>query len=207
MFISPTDAVKFYDVSKPTLYKDMGDGRLSYTIDDRDRRKLNVAELDRLYQKRQTNFDGFTSAGVNLTDGLTEPNGNNPFISQQIKAIKEQIAQTKDREVELLEQQIEQLLAQVENLNRHLDETREEHRGYMRLLEDKRAEQGTHTSKFDEKLRDMEQQMSTIREENRRLQEERAERIRRAQERRKRKLTEETVKKNKIQNFFERLVG
>ena len=37
MFISPTNAVKMYEGSKPTLYKDMSDGKLSFTIDDRDR--------------------------------------------------------------------------------------------------------------------------------------------------------------------------
>jgi hypothetical protein len=45
MFISPTNAVKMYNVSKPTLYKDMSDGTLSFDKDDRGRRKLNVAEL------------------------------------------------------------------------------------------------------------------------------------------------------------------
>lgn len=62
--------------------------------------------------------------------------------ADRVKVIREQIDQSKNRKIELLEQQIEQFKDQIENLHRHLDETREEHRGYMRLLEDKREEQG-----------------------------------------------------------------
>ncbi len=149
MFISPTDAVKMYDVSKPTLYKDMSDGTISFTKDDRDRRKINVAELDRLYAKRQDAPEGLTSTNGNQWDGLTEPNVNNQHLAQQAKAIREQIEQSRNREIELLEAQIEQFKNQIENLHRHLDETREEHRVYVRLLEDKREEQGAKTSRWD----------------------------------------------------------
>ena len=53
MNISPAEAIRRYNVSKPTLYSDMKDGKLSFTLDDRKRRKINIAELDRIYDKRE----------------------------------------------------------------------------------------------------------------------------------------------------------
>ena len=207
MFISPTDAVKMYDVSKPTLYKDMSDGKLSFTKDDRDRRKINVAELDRLYQKRLDTAEGLTSINGNKKDGLTEPNVNHQHLSQQVKAIREQIEQSKNREIELLEDQIEQLKDQNENLHRHLNETREEHRIYVRLLEDKREEQGAKTSQWDEKLQMMERQVSALQEQNRKLIAKEEERRRRIEERRQQRKAEKLLEQEKKKNIIYRLFG
>ena len=35
MQISPTEAVKMYEVSKPTIYKDMEEGKVSFEFDAR----------------------------------------------------------------------------------------------------------------------------------------------------------------------------
>lgn len=207
MFISPTDAVKMYDVSKPTLYKDMSDGKLSFTKDDRDRRKINVAELDRLYEKRQDVPDDLTSANGKQMDGLTEPNVNHPHLVQQVKSIREQIEQAKNREINLLEQQIEQFKDQVENLHRHLDETREEHRVYVRLLEDKREEQGAKTSQWDHKIQAMEQQLIALQDQNKLLVAREEERKKRIEERRRKREAEKLLEKEKSQSFFSRLFG
>ena len=166
MYISPTEAIKMYDVSKPTLYKDMSEGNLSFKKDDRKRRKINIAELDRIYQKRAGQGDDLTSRNVKPAIPLTELNVSDKQVATQIKAIREQISKSKDREIELLEQQIEQFKDQVENLNRHLEETRKEHKVYVRLLEDKREEQGAKTSHWGEKLELMEQQISALKLQN-----------------------------------------
>ena len=155
MLISPTNAVKMYKVSKPTLYADMKKGKVSFTQDNRDRRKLNVAELDRLYEKRGGGSSLLTSTNVNKPTDLTEANVNSQQLKQEILAIRQQIENAKDREIELLEQQIEQFKNQIENLNRHLDETREEHRMSLRLLEDKREEQGEKVTDWEEKFQAM----------------------------------------------------
>ena len=207
MFISPTDAFKMYDVSKPTLYKDMSDGKLSFTKDNRNRRKINVAELDRLYQKRQDASESLTSVNGNKKDSLTESNVNPQFLSQQVKTIREQIEQSKGREIQLLEQQIEQFKDQIENLNRHLDETREEHRGYMRLLEDKREEQGGKTSQWDEKLHMMEHELRAVKEQNRILITREEERKKRLDERKRQKKAQKLREQEKNKNIFFRLFG
>jgi len=204
MFISPTDAVKRYELSKPTLYKDMSDGKLSFTKDDRNRRKINVAELDRLYSKRKDAPADLTSVNVN---GFTEPNVNSYYLSQQVKAIQEQVEQGKNREIELLEQQIEQFKDQLENLNRHLDETREEHRVYVRLLEDKREEQGAKTSRWDEKLQIMEHQVVALQKQNQQLIAREEERKKRIEKRRRQRQAEKLQEQEKHKSFLERLFG
>ena len=207
MYISPTDAVKMYDVSKPTLYKDMNDGKLSFSKDERDRRKLNVAELDRLYEKRSDGQEALTSNNVNSQQGLTEPKVKNARLEQQVKSIRDQIEQSKNREIELLEQQIDQFKDQIENLHRHLDETREEHRIYVRLLEDKRAEQGAKTSHWDEKFQTMEHELNAVKQQNQLLLAREAERKKRIEERRRKQEAEKRLEKEKSQNFFLRLFG
>ena len=207
MFISPTDAVKMYDVSKPTLYKDMSDGTISFTKDDRDRRKINVAELDRLYAKRPDAAEGLTSTNGKAWGGLTEPNVNNQHLAQQVKTIREQIEQSRNREIELLEEQIEQFKNQIENLHRHLDETREEHRVYVRLLEDKREEQGAKTSRWDQKLQAMEHQLSALQDQNKLLVAREEERKKRIEERRRKQEAEKRQEQERKQRFWNRLFG
>ena len=207
MFISPTKAVKMYNVSKPTLYKDMSQGKLSHNKDDRNRRKINVAELDRLYQKRQDVSADLTSINVNPGEGLTGLNVNNQQLAREIKSIREQIEQAKDREIELLQDQVEQLKSQNENLNRYLDETREEHRGYMRRLEDKREEQGAKTSQWDQKLQSLEHQLMELQAQNRLLVSREEERKKRIEERRRKRETEKIREQEKSKVFFNRLLG
>jgi DNA repair exonuclease SbcCD ATPase subunit len=191
----------------PPLYKDMSDGKLSFTKDDRDRRKINVAELDRLYDKREESHTGFTSANGKNGEAFTEPNVKHQQLSQQVKAIRDQIEQSKNREIELLERQIDQFKDQIENLHRHLDETREEHRIYVRLLEDKREEQGAKTSQWDEKLKLMEQQVAALQEQNRQLIAKEEERKKRIEERRRKREAEKLLEKQKSKNFFSQLFG
>ena len=205
MFISPTETVKLYNVSKPTLYKDMSEGKITFTKDNRDRRKLNVAELDRLYEKRKNSRMELTSAIVHPTKDLTELNVNNQHLAEEIMSIREQIEQGKNREIELLEQQIEQFRNQVENLNQHLEETREEHRVYVRLLEDKREEQGAQTTQWDQKLRTMETQLQDLQQQNRLLitrEEERKKRIEEIRRKREAEKRQEKDKKNGLINWL-----
>lgn len=207
MFISPTNAIKMYDVSKPTLYKDMSEGKLSYTKDDRKRRKINVAELDRIYQKRQAVEEDLTLDNVKEITDFTEANVKNKQVTSQVKAIREQIEKSKGREVELLEQQIEQYKDQVENLNRHLEETREEHRVYVRLLEDKREEQGAKTTNWEGKLQLLEQQINALQLQNQQLIIREEERKKRIEERRQRKEAEKKAAPPQKSSFFERFFG
>lgn len=212
MYVSPTEAIRMYDVSKPTLYKDMSDGKLSFEKDERGRRKLNVAELDRIYSKRAEEGTPLTSNNVQSSRSFTDANVNPNALINEVKTIKEQIDQAKDREIKLLEQQIEQLREQNDNLNRYLKETREEHQGYLRLLEHKSAEEGGRSSQLDQKLEMMDEQMRLLQEQNQLLLRKEAERKRRAairkkkiEERKRQRVLQKAEQAEKSKSFLERL--
>ena len=96
MFISPAEALRRYAVSKPTLYSDMGDGKLSYSLDDRGKRRINVAELDRLYEKRPAGAKHPEAANVHDPEAQTEFNGKEPA---HLVAMLNQKIEHLDREV------------------------------------------------------------------------------------------------------------
>jgi hypothetical protein len=96
MFISPAEALRLYAVSKPTLYSDMKDGKLSYQVDDRDKRRINVAELDRLYEKRP---EGTKHPGaVNVQDPVTQTELNGKDTTHLVAMLNQKIEHL-DREV------------------------------------------------------------------------------------------------------------
>lgn len=72
MAISPAEAVRLYDVSKPTLYNDMDKGTISYELNDKDRRKLSPAELDRVYKKRKAEQGASSQKQDNKTVSTSE---------------------------------------------------------------------------------------------------------------------------------------
>ncbi len=202
MYISPTEAIKMYDVSKPTLYKDMSEGNLSYRKDDRKRRKINIAELDRLYQKREGQGNDLTSNNVKRDTPLTELNVNNKHVAAQIKVIQEQIQSGHNREVELLNNQIEQLQNQIENLNKNLNKALD----ITALIEDKREEQGAKTSHWEQKFELMGQEINTLKLQNQKLISREEERKRRIEERRRQRQLQKMEEPPKKQNFIIRIL-
>ncbi len=97
MYISPAEAIRTYDVSKPTLYKDMNNGTVSFERDNRNRRKLVQSELERVYKKREIDSDSNTQKDVNVDYQNTELNVN--YDSFKIKMMEDKI--------EMLEREIE----------------------------------------------------------------------------------------------------
>lgn len=104
MFLSPTDASRIYEVSKVALYKDMGDGIISYETDAKGkRRKINVAELDRVYDKRTNDDITISNKNVNVHNEDTEANVTH--TSSKVAKFETQIsdlrAQVKKRDEDL----------------------------------------------------------------------------------------------------------
>lgn len=130
--ISPAEAVRQFNVSKPTLYKDMEDGKLSYTLDDRNKRKIDVAELQRIYDLRPDENE-ITSDNVKQNTNATKVDVNQEMVPKS----------------ELLDKEIEMLKAQLANKDQELQHWIEAHdkaqstaQKITLLLED-------HTSKQD----------------------------------------------------------
>ena len=104
MNISPAEAIRRYDVSKPTLYSDMKDGKLSFTIDDRKRRKINIAELERLYKKREGGDDNLSDKNVKKNSENTESNVKD--ASYEVGRLEKEVEYLK-REVQNRQQETE----------------------------------------------------------------------------------------------------
>lgn len=103
MAISPTEALRMFNVSKPTLYKDMAEGNISYSLDRKGRRRLDPAELERAYDLRakKENSDDVKVRKEPLSSNLPEG-----FVSQQhFEDVKEQLSERIEELKELLDNQ------------------------------------------------------------------------------------------------------
>lgn len=158
MWLSPTKAVKMYNVSKPTLYSDMKDGSLSYEMTDRKKRKINVAELDRLYDKRDSEEGASSSKTVKENSSLTETNVSKRKLEQKLEEAHAKIAESQEREITALKNQIENQKEQIELLNKNLNKALD----VTALLEDKREGQGAKEVERDTKLEMLENQIKRL---------------------------------------------
>jgi hypothetical protein len=129
MYISPAEAVRLYDISKPTLYKDMMDGKLSYKEDERKKRRINVAELDRVYEKRRSEDQTQTSQNVKPTDDNTVFNVNQ--TSPQLERLQQ--------EVEFLRRELQARSEDTERWREAFDKAQATADKITALLEDKSA--------------------------------------------------------------------
>lgn len=196
MFISPTKAIKLYKVSKPTLYSDMKSGKLSYEINDRKKRGINVAELDRLYEKRKVEEGGTIPKTVNQKPDLTETDASSVKLVEELMKTRDTLSESQKRETALLKEQVEQLMNQIEHLNKNLNKALD----ITALLEDKREGQGTKEAQRDAKMEMLEKQLASLEEQNRRFQAIEEERLKR-----RRQLKKEAEEKKK--GWFGRMFG
>lgn len=194
MFVSPTKAIKMYNVSKPTLYSDMKSGKLSYQINDRKKREINVAELDRLYKKRENGTTNYSSETVKTKPNLTETNVSTIALEKELEKVKQSLAESQKRETELLKEQVGQLQNQVEKLNINLNKALD----ITALLEDKREGQGALETQWGAKMEVMEHQLSKLESQNIKLQKIEQERRNKIE-----RLEKEIEERN--QNWFKRL--
>lgn len=118
MKISPAEAVRQFNVSKPTLYEDMNSGKISYDTTKKGRRRIDVAELSRVYDPRERNE---TEANVRNSKSDTNSNVSREFVSVQVME-------------RMLKQQKEQYEEQIATLSVALDKAQEGHNSATRLL-------------------------------------------------------------------------
>ena len=180
MYISPAEALRIYDVSKPTLYQDMKNGTLSFKFDDRKRRKIDVAELDRLYEKRGSGGKAQESNNVKYPDENTEFNVNHTtrqqieILQQQIEFLEREIkARSTDAErwqeaFERAQSTADKITALIEDRSfgsRNTGEQDDKIDKLTRLLESRISE----ADKQDQKITALEQTVKEMRAQNKRL--------------------------------------
>lgn len=192
MNISPAEAIRRYDVSKPTLYSDMKDGKLSFTMDDRKRRKINIAELDRLYEKRAGGNDN--TSDDNVKNGSDNTESNVKDTSYEVGRL--------EKEVEYLKREVQNRQQETERWQEAFDKAQSTADKITALLEDQRtSKKDDGAGEWQKNLKALEariaNQEATAKEEK-----ERAEKILRQNRALKKALDEE---KNK--SFFQKLFG
>ncbi len=188
MHVSPTEAVKTYNVSKPTLYEDMKKGRISYQKNERNKRRINVAELDRVYDKRE---GGSKEENVKDRNDETELNG-----TKSIDAAKIEITYLK----ELNKQQKEQLEAQIQSLQGALDKAQEGQNRLTFLLEDQRSKESG-AGDWEKVTKALEARLAN-QEKAEKNREDREEKILRQN-----KILRNALKEEKNKGFFKKLFG
>lgn len=93
MLISPAKALEIYQVSKPTLYADMKSGKLSFSKDDRGKRKLDIAELERLYSKisKSNNHSDVKKSSPQTEVNVNVQNLEKELLNQKIQFLEDQV--------------------------------------------------------------------------------------------------------------------
>lgn len=110
--LSVTEAIKIVSVSKTTLYSDMEKGVVSYDLDVKGRKRVDIAELQRVYGPLNTT-ETENAHPHNGTPDLTHPETSKPtenndsevvkLLKSQIEHLQTEVSTARDRETKLLE--------------------------------------------------------------------------------------------------------
>jgi Mg-chelatase subunit ChlI len=156
MLISPAEAVRQYDVSKPTLYSDMKEGKLSYKIDDRKKRKIDVAELERLYEKRAV-----TKTAKNVKSSSENTDSNVKLDQSKIDLL--------EQEIRFLKQQVEVKAEQEEKWQAAFEKAQQTADRVTALLTDQTKEKDQRAGDQEKKYDDLMKANELLRKQNRRV--------------------------------------
>ncbi len=108
--LSLREAVKHFDVSRPTLQKALKSGKISGVHDGKGRWTIDPAEMARIYQPRESEA---AKAGSDLPDNLS---GKNTPLSREIETLRERLSEAEKRAA------VAEALA--EERGRHIDDLR-----------------------------------------------------------------------------------
>jgi len=89
--VSIREAVKIYQVSRPTLTKALKNGKVSGVQDDKGQWQIDPAELARVYQPRT---DSMAKSGQDKPDNFTNKNTNLPG---EVDTLKTRLAEAEQR--------------------------------------------------------------------------------------------------------------
>ena len=115
--VSPAEASRKWGVARSVMYRDMNSGKLSYTLDEKEKRVLDPTELVRVYGEPQSH-----SVSRSSPDASHETTQEKSVDSQVIDAYKERIIDLKDY-IEVLKSQLVEKDSQVQALMSQLSET------------------------------------------------------------------------------------
>jgi predicted site-specific integrase-resolvase len=119
--VSIREAVKLYQVSRPTLTKSLKNGKISGVQDDKGQWKIDPAELARIYRPRTA---GAATSGKDASDNFTNNNTNFPG---EVETLKARVAEAEQRAA-VAEALAEERRKHIEDLRRMLPAPQEAQR-------------------------------------------------------------------------------
>lgn len=224
MNVSITQAHKMTGVARSTIYKDMEEGKLSFTESGRGKKEIMISELERVYgdidqtalNKKAKKTDN-TETSENVVDVVERTETTKSAPTDQIAVLQERIAslkstvEDKDTFIDDLKSERqksrEMYEEQLEGLKQSLDKAQDGFNQITKLLEDK-SKEGGNTVGWDKTLRALENRIANQEKaEKERLEREEKllnenKKIRQAYSKQKKELEEE---KNK--GFLQKLFG
>jgi chromosome segregation ATPase len=222
MNVSITKAHKMTGVARSTIYKDMDEGKLSFTENGRGKREIMISELQRVYGEvdhtaldKKQNKSAHTETSENVASVAERPETTKTDKADQIAVLQERISslkatvEDKDTFIDDLKSERqksrEMYEEQLEGLKKSLDKAQDGYNNITKLLEDKTGDNGgewqqtmkaleTRIANQEKADKDRQEREQKLLDENKR--------IRQAYSKQKKELEQE---KNK--GFFKKLFG
>jgi chromosome segregation ATPase len=161
MLVSISKAHQLTGVARSTIYKDIDEGRLSYTTDARDRKQIMVSELQRVYgdfdiasldKKPNSNVQpSVVTVSDRSEEGTSQQNASVAVLQERIKSAQLLLEQHKQSIEELKQERgarertHEEAIEHERELNakllKSLQEAQESNKTFQKLLEDQRPSQ------------------------------------------------------------------
>jgi hypothetical protein len=213
--VSITEAAKMAGVSRATIYNDIQAGTLSYESGPKEKKMIDVSELERVYKNLRSPYQGDESKDVNKRQERL--NSASSGSADQIAVLQERLAAQK-QQVEFLEDMLKKEQEErrrereaakqfEEYFKEQLTHQGENIKNFTRLLEDQRgAKSNDDQSELKQTVLSLKEELENQKEETRKKEEARrlASIKRRAQIE---KQQAEQEKNTKSMSFFKKLFG
>ena len=108
-----TEAVKVISVSQATLYRDLKKGKVSFETDGKDRRLIDVSELERVYGELKTpeqsgkGSENPAETFIDTSQNVSLTNNDNQkkiaVLETQVQELKDQITAEREEKTKLLD--------------------------------------------------------------------------------------------------------
>ncbi len=133
MKVSITKAASLSGVSRTTLYTDMNSGKLSYHLEGKNRRKIDVAELERVYGDLKINETKKVSSSVKTEQ--TSLTKDAPLT--ELAVLRERVEMLENH----FRREREQYEGRIESLDNALSKAQDGQNRLTLLLEDQRSKE------------------------------------------------------------------
>ena len=213
--VSITEAAKMAGVSRATIYNDIDSGTLSFETGPKEKKMINVSELQRVYKTLKLPNDSDNSKGVEKRQ--ERQNEQNSGTGGQIAVLQERLEAEKKRS-----EHLEEMLKKEQEERKRERETAKQFEEYMkeqltnqgdniknftRLLEDQRGSKSNDDQdELKQTVQALKKEIEDQKEEARKKEEARRKALKKRQEEmEKKKAEEEEAEKNKP--FLKKLFG